>query len=37
MMNGTSVLAGYVPDVDATVVQRILDDGGEIVSKTPYE
>ena len=27
MMNGASTLEGYVPDVDATVVQRILDAG----------
>ena len=27
MMNGTSVLEGYVPDVDATIVTRILDAG----------
>ncbi len=25
MMNGTSVLEGYVPDIDATIVTRILD------------
>ncbi len=28
MMNGASTLEGYVPDVDATVVTRILDAGG---------
>jgi len=33
MMNGASTLEGYVPDVDATVVTRILDAGGEIVGK----
>ena len=27
MMNGSRVLEGYVPDVDATVVTRILDAG----------
>ena len=31
MMNGSNVLEGYVPDVDATIVTRILDAGGEIV------
>ncbi len=33
MMNGASVLEGYVPDIDATVVTRILDAGGTIVGK----
>ena len=33
MMNGATVLEGYVPDVDATVVTRILDAGGTIVGK----
>jgi Asp-tRNA(Asn)/Glu-tRNA(Gln) amidotransferase A subunit family amidase len=28
MMNGASTLEGYVPDVDATIVQRTLDAGG---------
>ena len=37
MMNGASVLEGYVPDVDATVVTRILDAGGEIVGKAVCE
>ncbi|ATY84592.1 Asp-tRNA(Asn)/Glu-tRNA(Gln) amidotransferase GatCAB subunit A [Kyrpidia spormannii] len=37
MMNGTSVLEGYVPDVDATIVTRILDAGGEIVGKAVCE
>src|SRR6516225_8471260 len=31
MMNGASVLDGYVPEVDATIVTRILDAGGTIV------
>ncbi len=30
MMNGASTLEGYVPDVDATVVARILEAGGTI-------
>ncbi|MDE0389329.1 MAG: amidase family protein, partial [Rhodospirillales bacterium] len=33
MMNGATVLEGYVPDVDATVVTRILEAGGTIVGK----
>ena len=37
MMNGTSVLEGYVPDVDATVVSRILNAGGTIVGKAHCE
>ena len=37
MMNGSSVLEGYVPDADATVVQRILDAGGEIAGKAVCE
>ena len=28
MMNGASTLKGYVPDVDATIVTRLLDAGG---------
>lgn len=37
MMNGCAALEGYVPEVDATVVTRILDAGGEIVGKTACE
>lgn len=37
MMNGTSVLEGYVPDIDATLVTRILDAGGEIAGKADCE
>jgi amidase len=37
MMNGSRVLEGYVPDVDATVVTRILDAGGTIVGKAACE
>ena len=37
MMNGASTLEGYVPDVDATVVARILDAGGTIVGKAHCE
>jgi len=37
MMNGSRVLEGYVPDVDATVVTRILDHGGTIAGKAACE
>jgi len=37
MMNGTAVLEGYIPDIDATVVARILDAGGEIAGKAVCE
>ena len=37
MMNGSSVLEGYVPEFDATIVTRILDTGGEIVGKAVCE
>ena len=37
MMNGASTLEGYVPDTDATIVTRILDEGGTIVGKTHCE
>jgi amidase len=37
MMNGASTLEGYTPDVDATVVTRILDAGGTIVGKSHCE
>jgi amidase len=37
MMNGASTLEGYVPDVDATVVTRILDAGGTVVGKAHCE
>jgi len=37
MMNGASTLEGYVPDFDATVVTRILDEGGEIAGKAHCE
>lgn len=33
MMNGASSLEGYVPDLDATLVTRILDAGGTIAGK----
>jgi amidase len=37
MMNGASTLEGYVPDVDATIVTRILDAGGTIMGKVHCE
>lgn len=33
MVNGSAVLDGYIPDVDATIVSRMLDAGGRIVGK----
>ncbi len=37
MMNGSKVLEGFVPSIDATIVTRILDAGGEIVGKAVSE
>ncbi|GLO72774.1 amidase [Phaeobacter inhibens] len=37
MMNGASFLEGYTPEVDATVVTRILDEGGKIAGKASCE
>ena len=37
MMNGASTLEGYMPNVDATLVTRILDAGGTIVGKAHCE
>ena len=37
MMAGASTLEGYVPDVDATIVTRILDAGGTILGKAHCE
>ncbi|KAK2570048.1 Amidase [Acropora cervicornis] len=37
MMNGSHTLEGFVPDVDASVVSRILDAGGHIVGKAVCE
>jgi amidase len=37
MMDGASVLEGYVPDTDATVATRILDAAGTIVGKATCE
>lgn len=37
MMNGTRLLEGFVPAIDATVVTRILDAGGKIAGKSVCE
>ncbi len=37
MMNGTSVLEGYTPEIDATIVTRILEAGGNILGKAVCE
>ena len=37
MTNGASTLAGYVPNVDATIVTRLLDAGATIVGKAVCE
>ena len=37
MMNGASTLEGYTPEIDATIVTRILDAGGTIVGKAHCE
>ncbi len=37
MMNGASTLEGYVPNVDATIVTRLLDAGATVVGKSVCE
>ena len=37
MMNGASTLEGYVPEIDATVVTRLLDAGATVVGKAHCE
>jgi amidase len=37
MMNGASTMEGYVPDVDATIVTRLLDAGATIAGKAVCE
>ncbi|KAL3857309.1 hypothetical protein ACJMK2_011990 [Sinanodonta woodiana] len=37
MMNGSKILEGYVPEIDATIISRILDAGGRIIGKTNCE
>ena len=36
-MNGSNVFEGLIPDQDATVVTRVLDEGGEILGKAVCE
>jgi amidase len=37
MLNGSAVMEGFVPDIDATVVTRLLDSGAEIIGKATCE
>lgn len=37
MMNGASTLKGYTPDVDATIITRLLDAGATILGKAHCE
>src|ERR1700716_2193919 len=37
MMNGASTLEGYIPDIDATIVTRMLDAGATIIGKVHCE
>jgi amidase len=37
MMNGASILEGYTPEIDATIVTRLLDEGAEILGKSVCE
>ena len=37
MMNGSSIIEGYSPEIDATIVTRILDAGGRILGKAVCE
>ncbi|WP_289149954.1 amidase [uncultured Salipiger sp.] len=37
MMNGSSTLEGYIPDLDATIVTRMLDEGAVIAGKAHCE
>jgi amidase len=37
LMNGSATLEGYTPEIDATVVSRILDAGGRIIGKSANE
>jgi amidase len=37
LSNGSALMEGFIPDVDATLVTRILDAGGEIVGKAMCE
>lgn len=37
MMNGASTLRGYIPEIDATIVSRILENGGTLLGKANCE
>ncbi|MCZ6875029.1 MAG: amidase [bacterium] len=37
MMNGSHILEGYTPEIDATIVTRILEAGGHILGKAVCE
>ncbi len=37
MMNGSSIMEGYTPEIDATIITRILDAGGTIAGKAHSE
>ncbi len=37
MMNGSSTLEGYIPDVDATIITRLLDAGATVLGKSHCE
>ncbi|MDE0005673.1 MAG: amidase [Rhodospirillaceae bacterium] len=37
MMNGSSIMEGYVPEIDATIVTRMLDAGATIAGKAHCE
>ncbi|XP_031562595.1 uncharacterized protein LOC116298327 [Actinia tenebrosa] len=37
MMNGSRILEGFIPDIDATVITRVLDQGGRILGKATCE
>ncbi len=37
MMNGSTIMEGYTPEIDATIVTRILDAGGTIAGKSTCE
>lgn len=37
MMNGSSIMEGYIPEIDATIVTRMLDAGGTIAGKAHCE
>jgi amidase len=37
LMNGSRILEGFIPDIDATIVTRMLDAGAEIIGKAVCE